>query len=137
MLAPAPVSADADASANPRPPPAIPNQAIYGFRGADASCFERFNQDYAGAPCVRLTRNYRSTGTIVAASAQVILAVSRERPIADIVRDMHERITIHVAPSDRAEAELVVRTIEELMGGHDLFTLDTGRFSLYSISSRF
>ena len=102
-----------------------PNQAIYGFRGADASCFERFNQDYAVAPCARLTRNYRSTGTIVAASSQVISS-SQERPIADIVRDMHERITIHVAPSDRAEAELVVRTIEELMGGHDLFTMDTG-----------
>jgi uncharacterized protein (TIGR00375 family) len=112
-----------------------PNQAIYGFRGADASCFDRFNQDYAGAPCVRLTRNYRSTGTIVAASSQVI-SMSRERPIADIVRDMHERITIHVAPSDRAEAELVVRTIEELMGGHDLFTLDAGRFSLFTVSGR-
>ena len=112
-----------------------PNQAIYGFRGADASCFERFNQDYADAPCVRLTRNYRSTGTIVAASSQVI-SMSRERPVADIVRDMYERITIHVAPSDRAEAELVVRTIEELMGGHDLFTLDAGRFSLYTVSGR-
>jgi DNA helicase-2/ATP-dependent DNA helicase PcrA len=118
-----------------------PNQAIYGFRGADASCFERFNQDYAGAPCVRLTRNYRSTGTIVAASSQVIASSSsssssQERPIADIVREMHERITIHVAPSDRAEADLVVRTIEELMGGHDLFTLDSGRFTLFTVSSR-
>jgi len=120
-----------------------PNQAIYGFRGADASCFERFNQDYADAPCVRLTRNYRSTGTIVAASSQVISSSStssssssQERPIADIVREMHERITIHVAPSDRAEAELVVRTIEELMGGHDLFSLDSGRFTLFTVSSR-
>ena len=116
-----------------------PNQAIYGFRGADASCFERFNRDYAGAPCVRLTRNYRSTGTIVAASSQVISSSSpssQERPIADMVREMHERITIHVAPSDRAEADLVVRTIEELMGGHDLFTLDSGRFTLFTVSSR-
>jgi DNA helicase-2/ATP-dependent DNA helicase PcrA len=118
-----------------------PNQAIYGFRGADASCFERFNRDYAGAPCVRLTRNYRSTGTIVAASSQVIASSSssslaQERPIGDIVREMHERITIHVAPSDRAEAELVVRTIENLMGGHDLFTLDSGRFTLFTVSSR-
>ena len=91
---------------------------------------------------MRLTRNYRSTGTIVAASSQVISssssssASSQERPIADIVREMHERITIHVAPSDRAEAELVVRTIEELMGGHDLFTLDSGRFTLFTVSSR-
>ena len=45
-----------------------PDQAIYGFRGADASCFERFRRDYRRG--VRLTRNYRSSGTIVAASAQ-------------------------------------------------------------------
>ena len=42
-----------------------PNQAIYGFRGADASCFDRFRQDYPAARIVRLARNYRSTGTIV------------------------------------------------------------------------
>ena len=42
-----------------------PNQAIYGFRGADASCFERFGQDYPTGKTIRLARNYRSTGTIV------------------------------------------------------------------------
>jgi DNA helicase-2/ATP-dependent DNA helicase PcrA len=57
-----------------------PNQAIYGFRGADASCFERFREDYAGAAVVHLKRNYRSSGTIVAASSQVIGA-SGNRPI--------------------------------------------------------
>ncbi len=33
-----------------------PNQAIYGFRGADAACFARFAQDYAGAAVVTLRR---------------------------------------------------------------------------------
>src|SRR6202030_3401413 len=41
-----------------------PNQAIYGFRGADAACFTHFAIDYPGAAVVRLQRNYRSTGTI-------------------------------------------------------------------------
>src|SRR5262249_6288859 len=49
-----------------------PNQAIYGFRGADAACFTRFAADYPGAAVVKLRRNYRSSGTIVTASAQVI-----------------------------------------------------------------
>ena len=49
-----------------------PHQAIYGFRGADASCFERFRSDYPGAATVALKRNYRSSGTIVAASSQII-----------------------------------------------------------------
>lgn len=103
-----------------------PNQAIYGFRGADASCFERFKADYPTATTVPLKRNYRSTGTIVAASSQVIGA-ARGEPLAEIVRDMHEHIAIHTAPTERAEAEFVVATIENLIGGHSFFSIDSGR----------
>ncbi len=53
-----------------------PNQAIYGFRGADAACFQRLAQDFPAAHRFELTRNYRSTAAIVAASAQVIGATS-------------------------------------------------------------
>ena len=104
-----------------------PDQAIYGFRGADASCFARFRADHADAKTVRLGRNYRSTGTIVAASTQVISAAHAEAPFASIVRDMHERITLHAAPTERAEAEFVVQTIERMIGGHNFFSLDSGR----------
>jgi uncharacterized protein (TIGR00375 family) len=103
-----------------------PDQAIYGFRGADASCFDRFRQDYPTARTVRLARNYRSTGTIVTASAQVI-ASRRGEPIVEMVRDMHERIAVHAAPTERAEAEFVVKTIEQMIGGHSFFSLDSGR----------
>ncbi|HEY7666072.1 MAG TPA: UvrD-helicase domain-containing protein [Xanthobacteraceae bacterium] len=103
-----------------------PDQAIYGFRGADASCFDRFRQDYPSARVVRLVRNYRSTGTIVTASSQVI-ATRRGEPIAEIVRDMHERIAVHAAATERAEAEFVVKTIEQMIGGHSFFSIDSGR----------
>jgi uncharacterized protein (TIGR00375 family) len=106
-----------------------PDQAIYGFRGADASCFARFATDHPDATTVRLGRNYRSTGTIVAASAQLIGAARSEAPIAAMVRDMHERITLHAAPTERAEAEFVVATIERMIGGHSFFSLDSGRAS--------
>src|SRR5205814_10018586 len=59
-----------------------PNQAIYGFRGADASCFERFKQDYPDASAVVLKRNYRSSGTIVTAASQVIASADNE-PFAE------------------------------------------------------
>jgi uncharacterized protein (TIGR00375 family) len=101
-----------------------PNQAIYGFRGADAACFTRFAGDYPGAAVVRLRRNYRSTGTIVTASAQVI--ASADDALA-LVRDMRERIAIHAAASERAEAEFVVATIERLIGGSSFFAIDSGR----------
>jgi len=103
-----------------------PNQAIYGFRGADASCFAHFKRDYPGATAITLKRNYRSTGTIVAASSQII-ATATDQPLAEIVREMHERITIHAAPTDRAEAESVVHQIEDLIGGHNFFSIDSGR----------
>jgi DNA helicase-2/ATP-dependent DNA helicase PcrA len=103
-----------------------PNQAIYGFRGADASCFDRFRQDYPAGKTVRLTRNYRSTGTIVTAAAQVIGA-RQDEPIAAVVRDMHERIAIHPAPTEGAEAESIVKTIEQMIGGHSFFSIDRGR----------
>jgi superfamily I DNA/RNA helicase len=102
-----------------------PNQAIYGFRGADAACFARLAADYPGATVVKLARNYRSTGTIVTASAQVI--ASPEDGALALVRDMRERIAIHAAATERAEAEFVVATIERLIGGSSFFAIDSGR----------
>jgi DNA helicase-2/ATP-dependent DNA helicase PcrA len=101
-----------------------PNQAIYGFRGADATVFQRFAADYPVAATVRLTRNYRSSGTIFAASAQVI---DPQSGLGEIVRDLSDRITIHAAPTERAKAEFVVSTIEKIIGGHSFFSIDSGR----------
>ncbi len=94
-----------------------PDQAIYGFRGADAACFARFGRDFPAAPTLRLTRNYRSTGTIVTAAAGFIGA-----PSAGPIRPMGEPIVTHAAISEMAEADFIAATIENLLGGHDLLT---------------
>ncbi|WP_222428826.1 UvrD-helicase domain-containing protein [Denitratisoma sp. DHT3] len=93
-----------------------PNQAIYGFRGADAACFARFGKDFPGTRTLRLGRNYRSTGNIVSAAAQVIGNGAPD----DITRPPGEPLTLHAAPDERAEAEFVAATIESLLGGHDM-----------------
>ena len=49
-----------------------PDQAIYGFRGADVGFFLRFAEDYPGATRVQLTRNYRSAPVILAGALQAI-----------------------------------------------------------------
>ena len=49
-----------------------PDQAIYGFRGADVRFFSEFRRDFPGAEIVRLKRNYRSGRNIVTLSSQVI-----------------------------------------------------------------
>ena len=103
-----------------------PDQAIYGFRGADASSFARVAKDYPAAKTLRLRKNYRSSGTIVQAASQVI-ATNAEPSLAEIVREMHDRIAIHAAPTERAEAEFVVKEIEALLGGHSFSSIDSGR----------
>jgi uncharacterized protein (TIGR00375 family) len=93
-----------------------PDQAIYGFRGADAACFACFGRDFPAAPTLRLTRNYRSTGTIVTAATGFIGAPS------EIVRPLGKPITVHAAANEAAEGDFVAATIESLLGGHDLLT---------------
>jgi DNA helicase II / ATP-dependent DNA helicase PcrA len=80
-----------------------PNQAIYGFRGATAACFTRFRQDFPSARTMGLKRNYRSTGTIVTAAAQVIGEGTPE----DITRPMQDPVIVHAASTEQAEAEFV------------------------------
>jgi DNA helicase-2/ATP-dependent DNA helicase PcrA len=107
-----------------------PDQAIYGFRGADVGFFLRFAQDFPGATTVRLTRNYRSSPAIVAGALQAIapstLVAGRELA-AMAGADAPARITIHQAASDLAEAEFVVQTIDRLLGGASFLSLDSGR----------
>ncbi|HSN98405.1 MAG TPA: UvrD-helicase domain-containing protein, partial [Candidatus Nanopelagicales bacterium] len=49
-----------------------PDQAIYGFRGADVGFFFRFQQDFPAARVVRLRQSYRSSRAIVDAALSVI-----------------------------------------------------------------
>jgi len=94
-----------------------PDQSIYGFRGADPSFFERFPQDFPGARVLRLSRNYRSGRPIVEASIQVVTRSEPQLRPVEAVLDRPGRVVIHEAPSDKAEAEFVVRSIERLLDG--------------------
>ena len=49
-----------------------PDQSIYGFRGADAACFDRLAEDIPGLRVVRLTQNYRSTPEVLGCALPVI-----------------------------------------------------------------
>ncbi|GGM83792.1 DNA helicase [Longimycelium tulufanense] len=107
-----------------------PDQAIYRFRGADVGFFLRFQQDYPTARTVALTRNYRSTPTILAGALQAIapatLVPDRElRPALD--HGEHPKIGVYRAGDERAEASFVARTMDQLLGGSSFHSLDSGR----------
>jgi DNA helicase-2/ATP-dependent DNA helicase PcrA len=107
-----------------------PDQSIYGFRGADVGIFLRFRADYPTARVVHLTRNYRSTPILVEAACQAIrpgTLVPERRLVAVRREGAMERIVVQSAASERAEAELLVHTLERLVGGTSYFSFDSGR----------
>ncbi len=105
-----------------------PDQAIYGFRGANSRYFHAFPQDFQPAKVVRLRRNYRSAAAILQA-AQDLLQGQASAAAHDLLATFAEevQVEVHTATSDRAEAEYVVQQIERLVGGTSYFSVDTGR----------
>lgn len=116
-----------------------PDQAIYGFRGAERRYFLSFRQNYPDAQALNLSKNYRSTQVILDAAMQVIGrapldggpggASDGETPPLRALAEFAEqvRLDVYTAPTDKAEAEFVVHQIEQMVGGVSYFSLDSGR----------
>jgi DNA helicase-2/ATP-dependent DNA helicase PcrA len=106
-----------------------PDQSIYGFRGAEVSFFLRFGEDFPGTRRVLLPRNYRSTSAIVDLATAAIRPQSLVpgRALAAVDRGACERVVVREAASERAEAEQVAETLEQLLGGTSAYAFDSGR----------
>jgi uncharacterized protein (TIGR00375 family) len=111
-----------------------PDQAIYRFRGADVGFFLRFAQDFPTARTVTLTRNYRSSAHILAASVSMIAPTTlvRDRELHPMVDHGDALVGVHQAASERAEAEFVAHTIDRLLGGGAFHSFDSGRVESHS-----
>jgi DNA helicase-2/ATP-dependent DNA helicase PcrA len=89
------------------------DQSIYGWRGAEVDNILRFEHDFPGAQVVRLERNYRSTGHILAAAAHLI-AHNRGRLGKTLFTDddLGNRVKVRGVWDGEAEARLVADDIE-------------------------
>ncbi len=95
-----------------------PDQAIYGFRGADRSLFFRF-RDEPGTVTFSLPRTYRSTPAIVRAAAAVLAdRGSLPAPLVP-VRTVAGTVRRFAAADPSAEAGFIATTIRRLVGGVD------------------
>ena len=102
-----------------------PDQAIYGFRGADVTNFRGFTADFPGARTITLSRNYRSTQVILDGASGLM---GKETPLEGI-NGRGDLIGLGKCSSPSEEAEMVVEQIEKLLGGAAYFSLDSGRVS--------
>ncbi len=114
-----------------------PNQSIYGFRGATPHFFECFQQEFWPSKVLSLKDNYRSDANILEAASQVIASGQRfDVPAIVSVKGKLGDLVIHHAPTDKAEAEYVVHSIEKMVGGTSMFSHDSARVDTFVEGSR-
>ena len=103
------------------PPPAQKNiccvgdddQSIYGWRGAEVDNILRFEHDFPGAKVIRLERNYRSTGHILAAASHLI--AHNEGRLGKTLRTedvLGEKVTVTACWDSEEEARELGEAIE-------------------------
>ena len=91
------------------------DQSIYGWRGAEVDNILRFDHDFPGAKVIRLERNYRSTGHILAAASHLI--AHNEGRLGKTLRTedvLGEKVQVTGAWDSEQEARAIGEEIEEL-----------------------
>ena len=90
-----------------------PDQSIYGFRGADAECFEKLAEDYPDLEVIGLKENYRSAPQILTAAETVM--GRRESLHANCPDNVPVRVV--QAASPLAEDIFIAKEIGHMAGG--------------------
>jgi superfamily I DNA/RNA helicase len=95
-----------------------PDQAIYGFRGADVGNFLNFQNDFAGATEISLGMNYRSSGNIVRSSGIMISNNTKRIDKSTCpAKGDGPLVVVTCVPDEKAAGDYIVREIESRMGG--------------------
>jgi DNA helicase II / ATP-dependent DNA helicase PcrA len=118
------------------------DQSIYGWRGAEVDNILRFDKDFPGATVVRLERNYRSTGNILAAASGLI-AKNEGRLGKTLFTDgaAGDKVAVANFWDDEAEARSIGDDIENLQRAkynlNHVAILVRASFQMRAIEDRF
>lgn len=106
-----------------------PDQSIYGFRGSDSRCFERFFEDYPQVRQVNLTHNYRSTPEIIhCAKAVISRKTDGSQALAlEAKRQSGPKVRLVDAEDTFSEALFVAKEINSMVGGIDMLDAQVSR----------
>ncbi|MCC6888387.1 MAG: UvrD-helicase domain-containing protein [Hyphomicrobiales bacterium] len=91
------------------------DQSIYGWRGAEVDNILRFDHDFPGAKIIRLERNYRSTGHILATASHLI--AHNEGRLGKTLRtddEAGEKVRVTSCWDSEEEARAIGEAIEQL-----------------------
>jgi DNA helicase II / ATP-dependent DNA helicase PcrA len=93
-----------------------PDQAIYGFRGADIRNILEFERDFGDTRTVALEQNYRSTNRILRA-ANAVIEHNTERKPKELWSELGEGESVRVfeVEDEHAEARFVAAEIAQLV----------------------
>lgn len=97
-----------------------PDQSIYGFRGADAACFDKLGAVRPQARIIRLVRNYRSTPEILGSALAAIQPNGGEPRVLRAQAAAGPLVRLLTAETDFSEAVFVAKEIARLTGGMDM-----------------
>jgi DNA helicase II / ATP-dependent DNA helicase PcrA len=118
------------------------DQSIYGWRGAEVDNILRFEHDFPGAVVIRLERNYRSTGHILAAASHLI--AHNEGRLGKTLRtddELGEKVFVTGAWDSEEEARAIGEEIEQLQrSGHvldEIAILVRASFQMREFEDRF
>ncbi len=88
-----------------------PQQAIYGWNGADASFLLDIHRHWPPAEVIVLDRSYRSTPQILAAASAVLRAAKQPAQEVSAARPDGPPPTVTAHASDRSEAVAIARAV--------------------------
>ena len=97
-----------------------PDQSIYGFRGADAGCFQWLQQERPETESISLQENYRSAPDILQAAEAVISRNPGEGRHLHANAPETAPVRLVQLPSPEEEGNWVAREIKRLTGGLDM-----------------